>query len=625
MKNRRFLSRFLIVLIAALLAPVLQLRGQQDEITIARRMKMFIADFESPAPAGALFAGSALADAVEQQALTSQKILGNIIIIPRSTRSAGSLTGFSIDDIRSILVLEQPLGVEAVMAGKVTKISNGNFDILLQIVDVQKKNIPTSRRILNYAEAKDVPPTAEGFEAAVRALVATLETGNFPRVDIVTPNFDVISILQIDKDNFPEMKLSVSVVNSHGDPVSIMPELFEIRENGNMVIADIHKIKTGETVTTPVTLLLAIDRSPSMLEETDGRQTGEPFRRAKAAALEFINRLSPMDRIRVVAFDQEVLPLGGYTNDKAYYTSRLDALKAGVGTGLYNVLRYCVQDMTNIKGEKAVILLTDGRNDVRGAPEYVKNATLDEGVSLAQKLAIPVYTIGFGAADEKVLTEVAQKTHSVFFKAAGSERLRELYLQLHRIIENQYIITYRSLANRSGTVSVSLNIKEDQRQFTLTAEEQKKADRLIKDNENRQESSKADLQRKEIETTQQEVNRQKQEIDQRKNELALLETDLKEKEKSLSLTNQRLEERRSDIAELERRINQRKKELDDREARLKADSLRLEQQKMEILQIEENIRQADSEILDFLKIKLDYIRQQKDRLDQMKTSTDKTQ
>ena len=92
-------------------------------------------------------------------------------------------------------------------------------------------------------------------------------------VDIITPNFDIVSILQINKDLFPEIKLSVSVVNTVGEPVSVPPDLFEIRENGNMVFADIDQVKTSGEVYSPITILMAIDRSPSMLEELDGSQT----------------------------------------------------------------------------------------------------------------------------------------------------------------------------------------------------------------------------------------------------------------------------------------------------------------------------------------------------------------
>lgn len=631
----------------------------QGEVTIARRMKILVADLESAAPAGSLMEGKTLAGELEKGIRESRVFLEKTLIVPRET-TGKETAGFRIDDMLGLLKKGQQMEVEALLAGKVTKEDGGLYTILVQMIDVQKKNIPSTRRVLNFAEVRGVPDKADGALAAVKKLIETLETGNFPRVDIITPNFDVVSINQINKDNFPEMKLSISVVNSRGEPVALPPDLFEVRENGNMVLAAVERSKASESVHTPITLLLAIDKSPSMLEELNGRKTGMPFKRAKSAALEFISRLSPHDRVKVVAFDQQVSELGGYTNDKQYYTDRLNRVNVGVATGLYNVLKYCVRDMEGIKGEKAVILLTDGRNDVRGAPPEVAAVTLEEGLDLAQNLSIPVYTIGFGGADEKVLGRIASETHSIFFKAISSEKLRELYMKLHKIIENQYIITYKSLADRTGKVNVSLNIKEDERLFYLSPEELKKVEELKKDKILEQEMGRLSLQKKELENTRQAVEKEKTVLEAGKKDLKIIQDDLdkkrmeleKEKEalgklqaayendrKGLSENQGRLEQNRKEteqkaaelsrlksdlegkeknMAVLEKNLAAKEMEVRTREEKIRIENGKIEEQKKEILRIQENIRKANREILDFLKAKFEYINAENEKLERMK-------
>ena len=427
----------------------LYLDAEQD-ITIARRMKVLVPDLDSEAPGTSILSGKTIAEELEKYILDSQSILEKVIPLKRG--DYGDLSGLKLENILEIIKRGQELNVEGLIAGKVTKNEKELYDIQIQLIDVQKKDIPSTRRVINFAEVKDVEETVESLSEKVKDLTAALGKGDFPRVDIITPNFDIVSIIQINKDNFPEIKLSVSVVNKTGDPVSVPPDLFEIRENGNMVLADIQKVKGAGRAYVPITILLVIDRSPSMLEELDGTKTGKPFKRAKSAALEFISKLSPEDKIKIVAFDYEVLPLGKYTEDKNYYTEELNKLEAGKGTGLYNVLKYAAEDMAKIEGEKAVIFLTDGKNDVRRAREEIKRVTLKDGLQIAKKYTIPVYTIGFGGADDKVLHQIARETHSIFFKAASSEKLKELYLKIHKIIENQYIVYYQSLVDKEGKV-----------------------------------------------------------------------------------------------------------------------------------------------------------------------------
>jgi hypothetical protein len=600
----------------------LQAAEDADQVTIARRMKMTVCDLQSPLSNSSFLNGKKLADEIEAAGLANPGLLEKIIVIKRS-ETGKPLADFRLDDILGIIQKGQDLKLEAVLAGTVIPSSNGTYAIQIQLIDVQKKNVPSSRRVLNYANIEGVNPSPDSVLAGISKLVSQLSTGTFPRVDIITPNFDVVSINQINKDEFPLMKLSVSIVNNRGEPVSVPPDLFEIRENGNMVSADIQRSKTSDTVYTPITLLLAIDRSPSMMEELDGRNTGGPLKRAKAAALEFINKMAPQDVVKIVTFDFNVTNLGDYTKEKSSYSEKVNGITTGLGTGLYNVLKYCIEDIAKIKGEKAVVLLTDGKNDVRGAPEEVKNVTLEDGLDIAQKLAVPVYTIGFANADSTILNEVAQKTHSRFFKAASSESLRDLYNQLHKIIENQYIISYTSLADKSGKVNVSLNIKQDERQFTLSSDEQGKMGEFKKNVVIQKELEKVVLQQKEVDTLRQQIDKDRKSLEERTRSLTDKQNQLEQREGDIKTQSEKLKEKEKILADLEKSIKEKTSDLNSR-----SEVLRLEQQKFtnersKTLEIRRNIMKANLEILDYLKLKSDLINEQNRRLESLTNETQK--
>lgn len=606
--------------------------AQKDDITVARRMKMIIVDFESAFPENSILNGKTLADEFNKKSLQNKDILDKVYIIPRETLKTTDLAGYKMEDIMGVLQKGQLLNAESILAGKVTAQSNGLYEIQVQLIDIQKKNIPTTRRVLNFATAKDVPNEVTAILTAMDTMIATLVAGNFPRVDIITPNFDVVSIIQINKENFPEMRLNVNVVNAAGEPVSLPPELFEIRENGNMVMANVQKVKSTDLKTTPMTILLVIDRSPSMLEELDGRKTGQPFARAKAAAVEFMEKMSPGDKVKIIAFDYEPLELGDYTTDKKSYYDKLEKLSVGRGTGLYNVIAHAMKDISTQSGDRAVVLLTDGVNDVRNAKPELQKITLEDALLSVKGTSIPLYTIGFGGADEKVLNEVAKSSHSIYFKAASSEKLRELYLKLHNIIENQYVITYKSLADRTGKVSVDLNIKRDERGFDLTDEEQRKADENRKLGASKTESEIIQLQKKELASQQADVIRQKTEIEKKQKEiddkLLSLSEQTKQNEKALeeikklkaSLTNQN-----QALLEKERALNLKRTELEKRELSLTQKAAQLEKQRLEIQEIQGNIKKANMELLEYMKSKFEYLEKEKAKLEAMPNQSGVTQ
>lgn len=598
-----FIILFLLVLTTSIFA--------EDNITIARRMKIVIANLQNTNSDVIYLKGSVLADKIEQFALENSKFIDKVLILQRKTLPSSKLQNFSPEQIMDTVKKGQDIGVEGVLIGNVIQESNkSTYTIQLQLIDVQKKNVPSSRRVINFAEVKGVQDSLTSLSVNAKKLVHILSQGQFPRVDIITPNFDVVSILQINKDNFPEIKLSVSVVNNKGEPVSISPDVFEVRENGNMVLANVEKVKSSEKTYTPITILLVIDRSPSMLEELDGTKTGKPFQRAKDAALEFISKLSPKDKVKILAFDYNALALGDYTTDKEYYKNKLQNLKTGRGTGLYNILKYAVQDIANIKGEKAVILLTDGKNDVRRASEEIKKVTLDEGIEIAKKNTIPVYTIGFSSADKSVLGKIAKETHSIFFQAASSEKLRELYLKLHNIIENQYIVTYKSLADKYGKVNVSLNVKEDERAFQLNTNEQQKATEYKTQKSVAQEKKDVALQKQEITILEKKVEAQK-------TELAKKEAELLEKE--TTLTNGLKE-----LQALKEKLNTKEKNLSDKELEIQRKEAELKAQQEKIEEIKSNIQKTGQEISDYLKQKLKYLNDEQKRLDQLQNKTGST-
>lgn len=106
--------------------------------------------------------------------------------------------------------------------------------------------------------------------------------------------------------------------------------------------------------TAPMNVVLALDTS---------RSTAGVLGKIKKAARKFIKDLSPDDRCMVVTFDNDVEILSELTSDKRVLAKAIDDAEIGAdfGTVLQDAVHDAIQRrLRNIKGRKALILLTDG-------------------------------------------------------------------------------------------------------------------------------------------------------------------------------------------------------------------------------------------------------------------------
>jgi len=106
----------------------------------------------------------------------------------------------------------------------------------------------------------------------------------------------------------------------------------------------------------PMSVILALDTSVS---------TKPVIGRIKTAAKAFLSRLAPSDQCMILTFDFKIRFLSPLTTDKKALDSGIKKAEAGKtpGTALNDALYLSVdQQLKSIKGRKAVIVLTDGKD-----------------------------------------------------------------------------------------------------------------------------------------------------------------------------------------------------------------------------------------------------------------------
>jgi len=274
-----------------------------------------------------------------------------------------------------------------------------------------------------------------------------------------------VQVVQMDESNFPEIVVYISITDADGQPVTDLTlEDFRLEENGQRInVTPSGYSQAGEQG--PVTAVLAIDKSGSMVE---GKMEA-----AREAAIAFVKLMREGDETGVIAFDTEVTIVQDLTGDKAALIEAISAIEMGSDTALYDALHEASEMLEGVSGRKTIIAVTDGMNT---AGQH----TLEETLTLAGEQSVSVYTIGLGdpelgtseyaGIDEETLQAIADESSGLYNFAPEPEDLRGLYELLSVRLQNEYKLTYHSpnqlrdgvkrnlvvsIASRSGSAEVT--------------------------------------------------------------------------------------------------------------------------------------------------------------------------
>jgi Ca-activated chloride channel homolog len=133
--------------------------------------------------------------------------------------------------------------------------------------------------------------------------------------------------------------------------LGLKAEDFTLFEDGNPI-----KIDYLSTQDNPLNVVLFLDTSQSAVERFD---------KIKNAASEFINRLRPNDKCMIVSFDSAVRVKMEFTGNQNFLDTGLKRTVLGnkPGTLLRDAISLIAEkELSKVKGRKAIILITDGKD-----------------------------------------------------------------------------------------------------------------------------------------------------------------------------------------------------------------------------------------------------------------------
>ncbi|HEV2844794.1 MAG TPA: VWA domain-containing protein, partial [Thermoanaerobaculia bacterium] len=268
----------------------------------------------------------------------------------------------------------------------------------------------------------------QGKEITYVRAVAWMEGGTSTE-DLVLVNApEIIDHMRVDF-----VELFTSVVDGKGRPVEGLGQGdFTVVEDGQT-----QQLRRFELVKdVPVYAGLLLDTSSSMAE-------GNRLDAAVQGALRFFQQvLTPKDRAAVITFADQPNLAVRFTNQEPVLSGGLSGLKADGNTALYDSLIYALYYFGGVKGKRALIVLSDGKDE---GSRY----QFDDALEYARRSGVAIYTVGIDLAsrenDVRVkLSRLAEETGGRFFFISGARDLEGVYDAIEKELRSQYLLAYQS-------------------------------------------------------------------------------------------------------------------------------------------------------------------------------------
>lgn len=273
-----------------------------------------------------------------------------------------------------------------------------------------------------WVQTVDIPQSAG--VAYLRA-VATLKDDPTPPVEDVvminTPQF-------MEEVNVHLVELPTTVI-LNGHPINTLSQSdFKVFDEGRPVkLARFEEVKN-----LPLSLGMAIDTSGSMQPRMEEAQ--------KAGASFFKSVLRPGDKAFLVSFDTQPELVQKWSTRLADVNAGLSKLRAEESTSLYDAVVFSLYNFLGIKGQKALILITDGR-------DTSSKFSFDQALEYARRTAVPIYAIAIGMKTTDIdvrykLGKFCAETGGNLYSIETADQLNGIYKEIQEELRSQYILGF---------------------------------------------------------------------------------------------------------------------------------------------------------------------------------------
>jgi VWFA-related protein len=276
----------------------------------------------------------------------------------------------------------------------------------------------------------EVPP---GEDTAFLTATARLEDGT--QTEDVRFLRSPANLEEVDVDL---VELYVSVTDSSGHFLrNLEAKDFKVLEEGKP--QTLTRFEVVESF--PITLGLLVDTSASMADSLAESQ--------RAAEQLLAHLMTPRDRAFGIGFSQFPYVVISPTDDAEGVAQALEGMVAMGRTAFYDALITGLFYFRNTKGQRAMIVLTDG-------DDTASNSSWEQALEYTRRSGVVVYPIGLGIGALSVsargkLDALAEATGGRVFYIQHADELGGVYGQIEEELRSRYYLAYNS--NRKADVT----------------------------------------------------------------------------------------------------------------------------------------------------------------------------
>jgi Ca-activated chloride channel homolog len=231
----------------------------------------------------------------------------------------------------------------------------------------------------------------------------------------------------------PPVRPSLEFTVTHADRqfVNLTLDDLVVVENGVP-----QEVDTFQEAVAPVSVVLALDASGSMIKAADG---------VKMAALSFVESLRKEDSLGVLLFSDSSVLAQDLTTSRPEAVAAINGYSARGGTSLYDGLTDALLRLKRTEGRKVVVLLSDGRDEDNPGTGPGSVRTLKDVFAALEETDALIYAIGLGPrVDRALLERIAAESGGVAYFPDDVSSLRSDYARIVEDLRRRYVVSYTS-------------------------------------------------------------------------------------------------------------------------------------------------------------------------------------
>ncbi|HZL94964.1 MAG TPA: VWA domain-containing protein, partial [Vicinamibacterales bacterium] len=202
-------------------------------------------------------------------------------------------------------------------------------------------------------------------------------------------------------------------------------------------------IEAFQEANTPISIAMALDGSGSIRPALES---------VKDAARTFVASLRPSDPLALLEFSDAVVVSHMLSKNRQTSIDVINAHPATGGTALWDALADSIALLDREQGRKAVVVVTDGRDENNAGDKPGSTRTLDDVLAKLGDSQTTVYAIGLGKnVDREALQRIADASGGAAYFPADVSTLPDEYRRVLDDLRRRYIVTYTSTnSSRDG-------------------------------------------------------------------------------------------------------------------------------------------------------------------------------